>query len=115
MLSQNHSIPSTPAGPFSPEQKEYLAGFMAGVAANVSAFNTVVTYDLWEPYVKSDMSDTYYIRFGRIATVGGPDGRDSFALVDRRPYDSISAATYSWIIRALADDARDLLERGALE
>ena len=28
-----------------------LAAFMAGVAANVSAFNTVVTYDLWEPYV----------------------------------------------------------------
>ena len=30
-----------------------LAAFMAGVAANVSAFNTVVTYDLWEPYVRS--------------------------------------------------------------
>ncbi len=30
-----------------------LAAFMAGVAANVSAFNTVVTYDLWEPYVSS--------------------------------------------------------------
>jgi SSS family solute:Na+ symporter len=29
-----------------------LAAFMAGVAANVSAFNTVVTYDLWEPYVR---------------------------------------------------------------
>ena len=30
-----------------------LAAFMAGMAANVSAFNTVVTYDLWEPYVRS--------------------------------------------------------------
>ena len=48
-----------------------IAAFMAGVAANVSAFNTVVTYDLWEPYVKSDQSDEYYIRFGRIATVAG--------------------------------------------
>jgi solute:Na+ symporter, SSS family len=48
-----------------------MAAFMAGVAANVSAFNTVVTYDLWEPYVKSDMSDRYYLRFGRIATVVG--------------------------------------------
>ena len=48
-----------------------LAAFMAGVAANVSAFNTVVTYDLWEPYVKSGKSDEYYIRFGRIATVSG--------------------------------------------
>src|SRR3954453_11872059 len=48
-----------------------LAAFMAGVAANVSALNTVVTYDLWEPYVKSDMSDRYYLNFGRIATVVG--------------------------------------------
>jgi SSS family solute:Na+ symporter len=48
-----------------------LAAFMAGVAANVSAFNTVVTYDLWEPYVASDRSDDYYLRFGRIATVVG--------------------------------------------
>jgi SSS family solute:Na+ symporter len=48
-----------------------LAAFMAGVAANVSAFNTVVTYDLWEPYVRSGKSDDYYLRFGRIATVTG--------------------------------------------
>jgi len=48
-----------------------IAAFMAGVAANVSAFNTVVTYDLWEPYVKPDQDDRYYVRFGRIATVLG--------------------------------------------
>jgi SSS family solute:Na+ symporter len=48
-----------------------LAAFMAGVAANVSAFNTVVTYDLWEPYVRSGRDDAYYLRFGRIATVTG--------------------------------------------
>src|SRR5215204_1220613 len=48
-----------------------IAAFMAGVAANVSAFNTVVTYDLWEPYVKSGQSDAYYLNFGRIATVAG--------------------------------------------
>jgi solute:Na+ symporter, SSS family len=48
-----------------------IAAFMAGVAANVSAFNTVVTYDLWEPYVKSGQSDDYYVRVGRVATVGG--------------------------------------------
>jgi solute:Na+ symporter, SSS family len=48
-----------------------LAAFMAGVAANVSAFNTVVTYDLWQDYVRPDQSDEYYIRFGRIATVVG--------------------------------------------
>jgi SSS family solute:Na+ symporter len=46
-----------------------LAAFMAGVAANVSAFNTVVTYDLWQDYVKPNQSDSYYIWFGRVATV----------------------------------------------
>jgi SSS family solute:Na+ symporter len=48
-----------------------IAAFMAGVAANVSAFNTVVTYDLWEPYVRPGRDDAYYLRFGRLATVGG--------------------------------------------
>ena len=48
-----------------------LAAFMAGVAANVSAFNTVVTYDLWEPYVQTGRPDEYYVRVGRIATVSG--------------------------------------------
>ena len=48
-----------------------IAAFMAGVAANVSAFNTVITYDLWEPYVRPGRSDAYYLRFGRLATIGG--------------------------------------------
>ena len=48
-----------------------IAAFMAGVAANVSAFNTVVTYDLWEPYVRKGREDAYYLRFGRLATIGG--------------------------------------------
>jgi solute:Na+ symporter, SSS family len=48
-----------------------LAAFMAGVAANVSAFNTVVTYDLLQPYIRKDRPDEEYVRYGRIATVGG--------------------------------------------
>jgi SSS family solute:Na+ symporter len=48
-----------------------IAAFMAGVAANVSAFNTVVTYDLWEPYVQRGRSDEFYLTFGRIATIAG--------------------------------------------
>ena len=48
-----------------------MAAFMAGVAANVSAFNTVVTYDSGEPYIRRDRADEYYLRFGRIATIGG--------------------------------------------
>src|SRR4051812_2586387 len=48
-----------------------MASFMAGVAANVSAFNTVVTTDLVEPYFKPGKPDTWYVNFGRVATVGG--------------------------------------------
>ena len=47
-----------------------LASFMAGMAANISAFNTVFSYDLWEEYVVKGRSDDYYLRVGRIATVG---------------------------------------------
>ena len=46
-----------------------LASFMAGMAANISAFNTVFSYDLWQTYVKKDKPDDYYTRVGRIATV----------------------------------------------
>ncbi len=46
-----------------------LAAFMAGMAANVSAFNTVWSYDLWQRYVVKDRSDDYYLLVGRIATV----------------------------------------------
>ncbi len=45
-----------------------LAAFMAGMAANVSAFNTVWSYDLWQRYVVKDKSDGYYLLVGRIAT-----------------------------------------------
>jgi SSS family solute:Na+ symporter len=48
-----------------------MASFMAGVAANVSAFNTVVTTDIVEPYLRPGESDDWYVNFGRIATVGG--------------------------------------------
>jgi SSS family solute:Na+ symporter len=48
-----------------------LAAFMAGVAANVTSFNTVVTYDLWQSYVRRERDESYYLRVGRIATFGG--------------------------------------------
>jgi SSS family solute:Na+ symporter len=48
-----------------------LAAFMAGVAANVTSFNTVVTYDLWQSYVRKDRDERYYLRVGRVATVLG--------------------------------------------
>jgi solute:Na+ symporter, SSS family len=46
-----------------------LAAFMAGMAANISAFNTVFSYDLWQRYIRKDHSDDYYLRVGRLATV----------------------------------------------
>ena len=46
-----------------------IASFMAGMAANISAFNAVVSYDIWQQYVAKDRPDDYYIRVGRYATV----------------------------------------------
>jgi SSS family solute:Na+ symporter len=43
---------------------------MAGMAANISAFNTVFSYDLWQTYVVKDREDSYYLKVGRMATVG---------------------------------------------
>jgi SSS family solute:Na+ symporter len=48
-----------------------MASFMAGMAANVSGFNTVFTYDLWQSYFKRDRSDGYYLKVGRVITVIG--------------------------------------------
>ncbi len=46
-----------------------LASFMAGMAANISAFNTVFSYDLWQTYLVKERDDSYYTRVGRLATV----------------------------------------------
>jgi SSS family solute:Na+ symporter len=48
-----------------------LAAFMAGMAANVSSFNTVFTYDIWQTYIVKGKRDGYYLRVGRIVTVLG--------------------------------------------
>jgi SSS family solute:Na+ symporter len=46
-----------------------LAAFMAGMAANISAFNTVFSFDLYQDYIYRDGSDDHYLAVGRIATV----------------------------------------------
>jgi SSS family solute:Na+ symporter len=46
-----------------------MASFMAGMAANISAFNAVLSYDIWQQYVVKNRSDDYYIKVGRYATV----------------------------------------------
>jgi SSS family solute:Na+ symporter len=48
-----------------------LAAFMAGVAANVTSFNTVVTYDLIQAYWLKDRDADFYLKAGRWVTVGG--------------------------------------------
>ncbi len=48
-----------------------LASFMSGMAGNVTAFNTVWTYDLYQSYIKKGAPDSHYLKMGRWATVGG--------------------------------------------
>ena len=48
-----------------------LAAFMSGMAGNVTAFNTVWTYDIYRSYIRRDAPDTHYLRMGRVITVVG--------------------------------------------
>lgn len=48
-----------------------IASFMAGMAANVSSFNTVWTYDIWQRYIKPNMPDLHYLTVGRWTTAVG--------------------------------------------
>ena len=48
-----------------------LASFMSGMAGNVTAFNTVWTYDIYQSHIRKGASDHHYLQMGRIATVGG--------------------------------------------
>ena len=48
-----------------------LASFMSGMAGNVTAFNTVWTYDIYQSHIHPGGTDKEYLRMGRIATVAG--------------------------------------------
>jgi SSS family solute:Na+ symporter len=48
-----------------------MASFMSGMAGNVTAFNTVWTYDIYRSYLRPNESDRHYLNMGRIATVVG--------------------------------------------
>jgi SSS family solute:Na+ symporter len=48
-----------------------IAGFMSGMAGNVSAFTTVWTYDIYRPLINRGGSDHHYVRMGRWTTVVG--------------------------------------------
>jgi SSS family solute:Na+ symporter len=48
-----------------------IAGFMSGMAGNVSAFATVWTYDIYRPLIRKTASDAHYVRMGRWCTILG--------------------------------------------
>jgi SSS family solute:Na+ symporter len=48
-----------------------LAGFMAGQAGNVSAFNTVWTYDIYKSIINKNASEAHLLWMGRVATIVG--------------------------------------------
>jgi SSS family solute:Na+ symporter len=75
-LEYNDAIPALigqllPEGVLGIALTGLFASFMAGVAANVSSLNTVVTYDLLQPYLAKGRSDRYYLTAGRWVTVVG--------------------------------------------
>jgi SSS family solute:Na+ symporter len=75
-LTYNDAIPALmgkllPSGVLGIAITGLFASFMAGVAANVSSLNTVVTYDLLEPYLAKGRTDRFYLNAGRLVTVAG--------------------------------------------
>ena len=60
-----------PAGMLGLGLTALLASFMSGMAGNVTAFNTVWTYDIYQSHIRRGASDAHYLMMGRIATVGG--------------------------------------------
>jgi len=60
-----------PAGLLGVGLTALLASFMSGMAGNVTAFNTVWTYDLYQTYIAPGRDDKHYLLVGRVATVAG--------------------------------------------
>jgi solute:Na+ symporter, SSS family len=48
-----------------------LASFMSGMAGNITAFNTVFTYDIYQTYMVKNQADSHYLRVAKMATVWG--------------------------------------------
>ena len=48
-----------------------IASFMSGMAGNVTAFNTVWTYDIYQSYIRKHAPDSHYLWVGRMATICG--------------------------------------------
>ncbi len=75
-LTYNDAIPAImdrylPQGVLGVAVTGLVAAFMAGMAANVSAFNAVFTYDIWQDYIRPGREDHYYLVVGRWVTAIG--------------------------------------------
>src|SRR2546429_3794045 len=60
-----------PAGLLGLDLTALLASFMSGMAGDVTAFNTVLTHDMYQSYLRPGAPDTHYLAMGRFATVAG--------------------------------------------
>jgi SSS family solute:Na+ symporter len=60
-----------PAGMLGLGLTALLASFMSGMAGNVTAFNTVWTYDIYQSHIRRGASDAHYLWMGRVATFAG--------------------------------------------
>ena len=60
-----------PAGMLGLGLTALMASFMSGMAGNVTAFNTVFTYDIYQSYIAPGKSDQHYLTVGRVTTVVG--------------------------------------------
>jgi len=65
-----------------------LASFMSGMAGNVSAFNSVWTYDIYQAYLKKDATDSHYKLVGKLTTIVGIVMSIGFAYVAKQ-FDNI--------------------------
>jgi solute:Na+ symporter, SSS family len=75
-LKYNDALPALmerylPTGVLGVAVTGLVAAFMAGMAANVSSFMAVFTYDIWQDYVRPGRPDRYYLLVGRIVTACG--------------------------------------------
>jgi SSS family solute:Na+ symporter len=77
-----------PAGMLGVGLTGLMASFMSGMAGNVTAFNTVWTYDIYQSYIRKGAPDRHYLNVGRITTVAGVILSVAAAYVARR-YDNI--------------------------
>jgi solute:Na+ symporter, SSS family len=60
-----------PAGLLGVGLTALMASFMSGMAGNVTAFNTVFTYDIYQTHIRPHASDRHYLAVGRLTTIAG--------------------------------------------